>query len=33
MLRLRQYQRLGGERALDFTPDEQASQPPHIALA
>jgi hypothetical protein len=24
---------LGGEQALDFTPDEQASQPPDIALA
>jgi hypothetical protein len=23
----------GGEQALDFTPDEQASQPPNIALA
>jgi hypothetical protein len=23
---------LGGEQALDFTPDEQASQPPDIAL-
>jgi hypothetical protein len=26
-------QGLGGEQALDFTPDEQASQPPDIALA
>src|SRR5437016_13193560 len=25
-------QGLGGEQALDFTPDEQASQPPDIAL-
>jgi hypothetical protein len=24
---------LGGEQALDFAPDEQASQPPDIALA
>jgi hypothetical protein len=24
---------LEGEQALDFTPDEQASQPPDIALA
>ena len=24
---------LRGEQALDFTPDEQASQPPDIALA
>ncbi len=24
---------LGAEQALDFTPDEQASQPPDIALA
>lgn len=24
---------LGGEQALDFTPDVQASQPPDIALA
>jgi hypothetical protein len=24
---------LGGEQALDFTPDEQSNQPPDIALA
>ena len=24
---------LGGEQALDFTPDEQANQPPDIVLA
>jgi hypothetical protein len=24
---------LGGEQALDFTPGEQASQPPDVALA
>ena len=31
--KLRRRQGLGGEQALDFTPDEQASQPPDIALA
>jgi hypothetical protein len=33
MLRRRRYQGLGGEQALDFTPGDQASQPPDIALA
>jgi hypothetical protein len=32
-LRRRRQQGLGGEQAFDFTPDEQASQPPDIALA
>jgi hypothetical protein len=32
-LRRRRQQGLGGEQALDFTPDEQASLPLSIALA